>query len=150
MKIKLSHGPMQITRFTDYAIRVLMMLALREKDICRTAEIAKNFSISKHHLTKVIQELNRKGWVDTHAGVAGGVQIKLETLDIRLSEIVSALEGFELAECFDTANNTCPIVSVCRLRGIWSEARDAFLDVLKKYKVKDLVERQEDMEFFLG
>lgn len=150
IKIAVSDVCMQITRFTDYAIRVMMMLALHENEICRTAEIANNFSISKHHLTKVIQELNRKGWVETYAGVSGGVKIKPEALDIRLSEIINTIEGFDLAECFDTVNNTCPIVSVCRLRGIWSEARDAFLGVLQKYTVRDLVERREDMEFFLG
>jgi Rrf2 family nitric oxide-sensitive transcriptional repressor len=141
---------MQITRFTDYAIRVLMQLALREEQTLSTAEIAQSFSISKHHLNKVIQELNRQGWIRTQAGPSGGAQINKETLELHLSEVINTLEDFELTECFDSINNTCPINSICKLRGIFLEARDAFLAVLEKYTIKDLIERREDLNFFLS
>lgn len=141
---------MQVTRFTDFALRVLMQLALREGEICKTGEMASTFAISKHHLTKVIQELQRQGWVITHSGVNGGVQIQSHTLDLNLKDLVLAIESFDLAECFDSGNNACPITSICRLRGIWGEARDAFLQVLAQYTVRDLIARREEMNFFLG
>ncbi|HTF74853.1 MAG TPA: Rrf2 family transcriptional regulator, partial [Bradyrhizobium sp.] len=44
---------MRLTVYTDYALRLLMYLALKEDQLATIAEIAKSFAISRNHLMKV-------------------------------------------------------------------------------------------------
>jgi Rrf2 family nitric oxide-sensitive transcriptional repressor len=44
----------------------------------------------------------------------------------------------DLLECFDPVRNTCPIIRSCRLKPMLYRARQAFLEVLDGYTVRDL------------
>jgi Rrf2 family nitric oxide-sensitive transcriptional repressor len=46
---------------------------------------------------------------------------------------------FHLVECFDPMTNHCPITPACGLAPVLVEARDAFLDVLDRYTLADLI-----------
>ena len=59
---------MQLTRFTDYALRVLMHLASREDERCTIGAIAASQAISGNHLMKVVHQLARQGYVATLRG----------------------------------------------------------------------------------
>ena len=45
---------MRLTAFTDYGLRALMRLAGEPERLFTTEEIAREFDISRHHLTKVV------------------------------------------------------------------------------------------------
>ena len=48
---------MQLSAFTDYALRVLVYAAARPEQRCLTADVATTFGISRHHVVKVVNEL---------------------------------------------------------------------------------------------
>ena len=66
---------MRLTNYTDYALRVLIFLALKKEDELSTIkEIAETYQISKNHLMKIIHDLGKLGFIDTIRGRNGGIQ----------------------------------------------------------------------------
>jgi Rrf2 family nitric oxide-sensitive transcriptional repressor len=41
--------------------------------------------------------------------------------------------NFDLLECFNVKENTCPILPACKLRGVLGQAQQAFMAVLDEY-----------------
>jgi Rrf2 family transcriptional regulator, nitric oxide-sensitive transcriptional repressor len=122
---------MRLTNFTDYGLRVLMRLAGAEGQIMTTDQIATEFSISRNHLTKVVQDLVSSGYVTSQRGKGGGLLLAKAAQDIRLGDVVRHLEsGNALVECFRADGGSCALLPTCGLRQRLILAREAFLDVL--------------------
>jgi Rrf2 family nitric oxide-sensitive transcriptional repressor len=51
-------------------------------------------------------------------------------------------ENMDLVECFDAASSQCAIEPACGLRSPLREALEAFLAVLDRYTIADLVARR--------
>ncbi|NTX02785.1 Rrf2 family transcriptional regulator [Myxococcus sp. CA051A] len=133
---------MHLTLHADYSLRVLLYLAARPGRLASTQELADAYGISKHHLVRVVQTLSGEGFVEVKAGRSGGVTLARATKDISVGKVLRAAEpDFELVECFNRETNTCPIAPACGLKGVLAEAREAFLAVLDRYTLADLVGR---------
>lgn len=131
---------MQLTQFSNYAMRTLMYCALRRDGLCRVREIAEAYHISEHHLMKVVQVLGHIGMVETVRGRGGGIRLAREPHEIVVGDVVRATEGkMNLVECFDEATSTCPISEACRFRQALHRALEAFFLVLDGYTLADLV-----------
>lgn len=132
---------MQLTLHADYAFRVLLYLGSQPSGrVVSTEEISRSYGISRHHLVRVVQTLNQHGYVRVSPGRSGGVALSREAGEIRLGDVMRRVEGnLRLVECFDTATNSCPIVPVCDLKPVLSEALNAFLGVLDRYTLADLL-----------
>ncbi len=132
---------MQLTLRSDYALRVLVYLSTHPDRIVTTQEISSAYGISKHHLVRVIQTLAEHQHVKIHPGRSGGVKLAREPHKIRLGDVVQAAEpNLRLVECFDKRTNTCPISSVCALKGILNEGLIAFVNTLNRYTIADVIQ----------
>jgi Rrf2 family nitric oxide-sensitive transcriptional repressor len=135
---------MQLNLFTDYALRVLVHTAARPDRRGTSAQVAEDFGISRHHVVKVVNELQHLGYLETVRGRTGGFTLARPPEDIRLGEVVRQTEGsFRLVECFEPATSTCPLTPACGLRSALGEAMDAFFAVLDRYSLADLVARPQ-------
>ncbi|MDE3154312.1 MAG: Rrf2 family transcriptional regulator [Acidobacteriota bacterium] len=131
---------MQLNVFTDYACRVLIYAAAHDRGPCTSDEIAEAFGISRHHLVKVINELQHLGFLETRRGRAGGIRLARAPERIGLGEVIRRTEGtLALVECFDRETDTCPLTPACGLRGALKEAFEAFFATLDRYTLADLV-----------
>jgi Rrf2 family nitric oxide-sensitive transcriptional repressor len=131
---------MQLTYFTDYALRVLIYAAVRPGSRCLTSDVATAFGMSRHHVVKVVNELRHLGYLDTTRGRDGGFALARQPDRIRIGEVVRRTEGsMALVECFNRDTNTCPLSPACGLKGVLREAFDAFLAVLDRATLADLV-----------
>jgi Rrf2 family nitric oxide-sensitive transcriptional repressor len=140
---------MQLTQFSDYALRILLYLGTHDPQpgqrLPALADIGRAYSISYNHLSKVAQQLAALGFIDAMRGRTGGIRLARPPAQINLGAVVRATEShFNLVECFDRETNTCPIAPVCGLTRALLEARDSFLAVLDRYTLADvLVHKQE-------
>lgn len=131
---------MQLSLHADYALRVLIYLGTHPDRVVSTHEISGAYGISKHHLVRVIQTLSEHGYVDIHAGRAGGVMLARAPRLIRLGDVIRNAEpNLRLVECFDAQTNTCPIAPACALKDMLNEALKAFLAKLNSYTVADIL-----------
>lgn len=134
---------MQLTRYSDYSLRVLIYLAVRPDRLATIEEISDAYEISRAHLMKVVHQLGRGGFVETLRGRGGGLQLARPPEEIGIGDVVRFTEDrLKLVECFDTATSRCRIERACGLRGVLSEALDAFMTTLDRYTLADLVSRR--------
>lgn len=142
---------MRLTRYTDYALRTLIYLGLNASRVSSIAEIARAYAISESHLTKVVHQLGRIGLVQTTRGRGGGLRLARPASEIVVGAVVRQTEeDLALVECF--ANGACAITPSCRLRKVLGEALAAFLAVLDRYTLADLLAEgaAPDLALLLG
>ena len=109
---------MHLTLHSDYALRVLIALAVAPGRRSTIGSIAERYAISRNHLVKVCHRLQKLGYVEGIRGKGGGLRLAREPGDIRLGDVLRAMEpGFDLVECFGEANH-CVITRACGLQGI--------------------------------
>ena len=79
---------MQLTAYTDYALRVLIYLAVHEAHVVTISEMATAYDISKNHLVKIVHQLGQEGFIETLRGRGGGLRLAHAPDQIYLGEIV--------------------------------------------------------------
>jgi Rrf2 family nitric oxide-sensitive transcriptional repressor len=137
---------MRLTRYTDYAMRVLLHLAARDDGLASIGEIARLYDISQNHLMKVVQDLGKAGFVRTVRGRGGGIALAMPADRIVVGQVVRHTEdGFQLVDC-----SACVIAPACSLPRVLNEATAAFIAVLDKYTVADLMDRRHQMRGLFG
>jgi Rrf2 family transcriptional regulator, nitric oxide-sensitive transcriptional repressor len=141
----------RLTVYTDYALRVLMYLALREEQLATIAEIAESYKISRNHLMKVAHQLGVAGFVETVRGRGGGLRLAKPIAAIGLGEVVRYTEpDMAIVSCFEPVGEPCAIQSCCVLKRALKSARDAFLEVLDGYTLNDLIQPAGRLTGLLG
>lgn len=129
---------MRLATFTDYGLRILMRLASTPQERFSTADLAAQFEVSQHHLTKVVQDLVRGGFIRTRRGTGGGISLARPADDIGLGSVVRHLERrFALVECCQADGGNCVLKPKCRLKPRLLAAQDAFLNELDRSTVAD-------------
>jgi len=141
---------MQLSKQTDYSLRVLMYLAANPDRLCTIPEIAARYEISRAHLMKVVNALAREGFVATTRGRAGGLRLAGDGASIRVGDVVRRMEcRIALVEC-QRPGGRCLISPSCRLKGVLAGAAAAFLAALDAVTLADLCRENPDLAALLG
>ncbi len=137
---------MRLTRYTDYAMRVLLHLAARPDELFPIAAIARGHRISQNHLMKVVNDLVNAGYLESVRGRFGGVRLGRPAREINVGEVVRHTEGgFDLADC-----DECRIAAACGLTAALNEALAAFMAALDRYTLEDLLARRAGLADLLA
>ena len=131
---------MRITKRTNIAIRVLMFCASNTGRLVTKSEVAERCNASENHLAQVINQLGQTGYLHTQRGRNGGIQLGRDAGEIRIGDVFRQFEAsVPIAECFADVDNTCPLVSACRLKTAIAEAAEAFYKHLDEITLNELV-----------
>ena len=135
---------MQLTKFSDYALRVLMYVHAAGDRRVTIEEVAASYGISRAHLMKVVNELARAGYIKAARGRLGGLKLARPAGQIRLGDVIRSTEpDFALVECFATGSQ-CVISGCCRLPRLLNQALNAFLETLDQHTVASIALRPHD------
>ena len=135
-----------MTKHTDYAVRILLLLALRSPELVTIQDVAKTYDISKNHLMKVAHKLVQEKYVKSVRGRNGGLLLARAPELINIGELVKSTEATSvLVECFVDKTNTCIITPACGFKGVLHEALEAYMNTLNKYTLRDLMGQQSDL-----
>jgi Rrf2 family protein len=123
---------MEISRRTDYGVRVILDLAcLSSERRTSTQEIAARQNIPSPFLAKIISQLALAGLVDTFRGAGGGVTLARPASEISLLHVIEALEGpIRLNRCV-IEPDACPRNRGCPVHPIWARAQADLTDLLE-------------------
>jgi len=137
----------RLTVYTDYSLRTLLYLALRDSDYLATIqEIADTYNISKNHLMKVTYDLGKLGYIETIRGRGGGIRLAVNPSSITIGQVVRQTEDdFNIVECFNHEQNLCIISPACKLKHILYEAMQAYLNVLDQYTLADVAQNKDEL-----
>ena len=98
---------MQLNKFTDYALRILMYISQPKDTPYTIAEIARDLRVSQNHLVKIVHFMGKQDWIITTRGKGGGIRLNAETLNLNLGYIVRILQGnSQIVECNTPALRT--------------------------------------------
>jgi len=131
---------MQLSRHSDYTLRVLMYLAARPDERATLARVAKFYDISHEHLRKVVYGLAKMGYIHTFQGKGGGFELAHAPAKINIGSLLKALENDR--PLIDCVGLSCRLAAACSLNSALSQARDAFFDTLSKFSLADLVSKR--------
>ena len=132
------------SRQCEYALQAVVYLALRrEGERTSIRDLTKKLDIPYHFLAKILQQLARKGLLRSSKGPTGGFALRVDAGEIRLLDIVEALDGLApyqqcasgLAEC----NDDMP----CSMHDSWVALRTRIIDYLERNTIADLVKALE-------
>jgi Rrf2 family nitric oxide-sensitive transcriptional repressor len=141
---------MQLTTHTDYALRLLIFIAVRKDSTpARVQDAAARYGISANHVAKVAQTLVQLGYLHSFRGRGGGLALAMPAESINIGALVRRTENLRLLECFGP-DSTCPIDPACVLKRALAEAQQAFLQVLDGYDLSDLVVNGDVLHELLG
>jgi len=131
---------MQLTKQTDYSMRILMYLGINAHRLCTIREVCGVYKLSTGHTMKLVHELGRAGFVKTTRGRNGGITLGIEPKDINVGEVVRFTEkNMALVECFRPDGNSCPLSQFCVLELALQRALNSFMAVLDEYSLQDLI-----------
>jgi Rrf2 family protein len=106
-------------------------------------ELAERQKLSAKYLDQLVGSLRGAGLVRTKRGVSGGFELAKPPDQIRLLEVVEAVEGpLNIVACVAHPEG-CPRSGKCVTLEVWEEVAQAVRDVLAKVTLADLVERQD-------
>jgi Rrf2 family nitric oxide-sensitive transcriptional repressor len=142
---------MQLSKFTDYGLRVLMQLEANHPNRTSVAQIASSFNISEHHVAKVASALVKGGFVQSGRGRAGGLTLAKPDSEIIIGAVVRHLSGdVPVVECFANDGDDCAAFEQCGLRGPLYDAQQAFFGVLDQYSLAQVVKNPKMMAQLLA
>lgn len=141
---------MQLTLFTDYALRSLIFLATHSDRSSSVKEIAEHYGISRNHLVKVVHKMATLGLVVSSKGKGGGIRLAGDATATRLGDVVRKMEDMEIVVCFNQDTNTCRISGACRLKHILYEAINSFIQTLNKYTLADAAINKDIFASMMG
>ncbi len=137
---------MQITRASDYAVRVMIhFAALPPLSTVRQSELSKATGVSGHFLSKVLQQLVRARLIRSQRGSGGGYALALAASGVSVLDVVQAMEGpVRLNQCIDEGPS-CERKSWCPAHCVWAEAQAAVTKVLGGVSMAILASRGEEI-----
>jgi Rrf2 family protein len=135
---------MEISRRTDYGVRVILDLASLPMDgRTATQEIAIRQNIPSPFLAKIISQLSLAGLVTTYRGAGGGVALARPPSEINLLQVIEALEGpIHLNRCA-IQPDACPRKEHCAVHDIWVQAQEDLTALLSDTTFDGLVASTE-------
>jgi Rrf2 family protein len=134
---------MKVSMKGDYGVRALVELAHRYGEgPVQSATIASRQSIPEPYLDQLLTSLRRAGFIRSVRGPQGGHALIRDPQDLKLSEVIVALEG-SLAPiaCLDDPDG-CRTTAKCSLKPVWQEVEAATIRVLESITVADIAERE--------
>ncbi|WP_448761500.1 RrF2 family transcriptional regulator [Acinetobacter tandoii] len=130
---------MQLNKFTDYALRILMYISRPRESAYTIAEIATDLQVSQNHLVKVVHFMGKQNWLITTRGKGGGIRLHPDAVHLKVGEAVRTLQGEnQIVEC---NNPPCVLRSQCGLKGILDQALEQFYQYLNQYTLGEVLAR---------
>ena len=137
---------MQLNKFSDFALRILIHLAILGDERCSTREIAEQQGLSFNHLAKITRWLAAEGYVETARGRNGGLVLAKDPSEIVIGALLRRSErGSPLVECLRADGGSCLLTPACGLLPILSDAQECFFQHLDQHTLADVIKGHSGM-----
>ena len=137
---------MQITKFSEFALRILIHLAVSGEQRRTAGEIAAVQGLSSNHLAKISQWLAAEGYIETTRGRGGGMTLARPASQISIGGLLRRSEqDLPLVECQRADGGHCVLSAACGLLPFLTGAKEAFFSHLDDCSLEDVVSGHKRM-----
>jgi Rrf2 family protein len=127
---------MLFSKGCTYAIRASLLVTLKEMDENRKfipiRELSDELNLSFHFLTKIMQSLTEARIIESFRGPNGGIGLARPAKDIKLIEIVGAVDGMALFSDCALGLPGCGESKPCPLHESWAKRREDLRKMLSR------------------
>ncbi len=136
---------MKLSTRSRYGTRTMLEFAKNwGKGPTSLTAAAASQQISLKYLEHIVAALKSAGLLKASRGRRGGYELARPPEQIRLDEVVAALEGsLNPVDCV-SPKSRCPKKATCPTRKIWVDVKDAITAVLAQKTLKDMILEQAD------
>ncbi|MFN8671003.1 MAG: Rrf2 family transcriptional regulator [Candidatus Sericytochromatia bacterium] len=144
---------MKISAVEEYALRCLVQLAKSENGTPVSAEeISTRELLSPAYVEKILQRLNKVGFVKSLRGTKGGYILVKSSDEIMIGDVIRAVDGdfsSEMCGSFSGYSPECTHIGGCAIRPLWKNIYKYIFEVLDKTTLLDLIKDEKDTAFLL-
>ena len=135
----------------EYAIRAMIFIALKSKNGEKAGikEIAKGIDSPEHFIAKILQDLSRKGMVQSLKGPNGGFYLDTDTLQFSLADIVRHTDGDSLFNGCGLGLKRCSESHPCPIHNQFKKVRNDIHKMLDHAKLGEFTKQLEKSLTFL-
>jgi Rrf2 family protein len=139
---------MQVTRASDYAVRVMIQLAsLPAGERQSLSELARATGVPESFLAKILRSLSRAGLIVSHRGKSGGFELLAPGQQSSMRDIIEAIDGPVLLNVCLQPGESCDQKQHCLPHRAWQKAQQAMLAVLETTMIADLAAQCTQPQF---
>ena len=141
-----------LSKASEYAIRSLIYIVIKNRDNHRAGyrEIAAAIEGPEQFTAKILQSLVRHGMLSSVRGRGGGFSFDPKAADLRLIEVINAVEGYKLFTRCGIGLSQCSSTSPCPIHHQYAVIRDQYLDLASNTTVQMLADRIMEGEAVLN
>ncbi len=138
---------MLLSNSCEYGLRAALYLAAHEeKGYISIKKISEDLELSRHFLTKILQQLTADDLLESYKGPNGGVRLAKPGEETSLLEIVEAIEGEELFDRCVLGLPGCGMKKPCPIHDEWLKHREGILEMLSNTSLSRLAEKSKDFK----
>jgi Rrf2 family transcriptional regulator, iron-sulfur cluster assembly transcription factor len=136
---------MLVSLQADYALRVLLDVALHEKNaaVVVTREIAERQKVPRVFLTKIVAQLANHGMLHTQRGKGGGISLGRKAEEINVLDVIEAFEGSLMFNQCSSDESCCSRACGCAIRDLWRDAESNLKEFFRTRTLARIVAEAE-------
>src|SRR5690606_25738714 len=142
---------MMFSKTCEYAIRAAMYIAQKSKNGQKGSvkEIAQGIDSPEHFIAKILQDLSRRGYVQSSKGPNGGFYLDNQSLNRSLADLVVAVDGDKLFVGCGLGLKQCSEQHPCPIHDEFKQIRKEVRQMLERSKLGEFNEQLENKLAFL-
>ncbi len=126
----------------ELALQAVLFLSIKkEKIIFRAEEISKELKVPKEFVSKVLQILTGSGIIGSKKGKNGGFYLAKSPNQIRLIDIVKAIDGMTVFENCVLGFPGCSAENPCPMHEKWGRLREEAFKMLSEETLEQFKEK---------
>lgn len=134
---------MRLSKTTNYAIRILIDCAVADPNLVKVAEISERRDITLQNTFKIVHLLSRAGFLQAVRGRHGGVRLARPASEIRIGDVVRAMEILNLEiESDEAEQGSSQQSQLAALDQLFDNALGAFISVLDEHTLEQMIKVQ--------
>ncbi len=135
----------------EYAIRAMIFIAQKTKQDSRVGikEIAKGINSPEHFIAKILQDLTRKGVLQSAKGPSGGFYLDKASMKQSLADVVKAVDGDKIFYGCGLGLKQCSETKPCPIHFEFKKVRQGLFDMLQNTRIDAFTEALENNIAFL-
>ncbi len=129
---------MRLNKSTSHALRILIDCARANGELVKVADVSARLDITMQNVFKIVHILSRAELISAVRGRNGGVRLGRPATQIRISDIVRAMESTEVELSVEGSGKGTGGRAVRDVNRVLDDALEAFIGVLDKHTLADM------------
>jgi len=130
----------RLSRLADYGVVMMTHMATLADSMHTAHAVAAATRIPEPTASKILKALARADLLDSHRGANGGYTLAHRPADIRITEVIIAVDGpIALTSCLDAEGTECSLIPTCPTRTNWQTINDAIRRALDEVSLADMM-----------